>query len=99
MTHAAWPPHTDVRLFPQIPYTTVQVPPAGSEIVIERLRPNEQVSLSYLYLAPQRMQDFQTIVRFDEGTAIFYLVQFNQILPKWFIGLLWVLPFDPWPNM
>jgi hypothetical protein len=88
ITHHLWPQHTDVKLWPAVPYTTQLVPPAGSEIVVERLRPKEQVSLAYLYLSPTTMNDFGTRVAHDTGFAQFIQFQHARTLPRWAYALV-----------
>jgi hypothetical protein len=88
ITHTFWPQHTDVKLWPAMPYTTQAVPVAGHEIVIERLRPKEQISVAYLYFHPTMMDHFGTRVAHDTGFGTFIQWQHARTLPRWAYALV-----------
>jgi hypothetical protein len=83
VTHAFMPPHTDIQIWPPQPTVRTQIPPHGLELVFERLRPQEQLALSYLYPAGTTFDQFHTFVRFDDGGAEFFPIQHVRIIPRW----------------
>ena len=81
--HTFVPPNTDIQIHPDtIQRTVTKVGLHGSEIHIERLRPKEQVVLSYLYPGPTLYSQFGTVVKFDDGFAHFFPIQHVPVLPK-----------------
>jgi hypothetical protein len=83
ITHAFVPQHTDIQIYPNQPFTVAPVAPQGNELVFERLRPQEQLTVSYLYPAGTLLDQFHTFVRFDEGFALFFPIQHVRIIPRW----------------
>jgi hypothetical protein len=83
ISHSFMPPTTDIQMFPDRPRTTVQFGQYGSEILIDRLRPKEQITLSYLYPGPTLFSQFGTLVKFDDGFAQFFEIQQVRIFPPW----------------
>lgn len=90
--HAFVPIGTDIQLWPRMDYRINPLQPGGSEILIERLRPKEQVAVSYLYTGTTGDQ-FGTRVVFDDGTANHYPIQYTRIFPVWMqrMFLAWLL--------
>jgi hypothetical protein len=91
VTHGFFPAHTDVQIWPAQPHSKTAVQPHGLEILFDRLRPQEQLSLSYLYPAGTTFDQFQTYVRFDEGMAYFFPIQHVRIIPRWLRVILYYL--------
>jgi hypothetical protein len=83
ITHALYPQHTAIQVWPAIPYTSIPNPPGGNELVFERLRPNEQLSISYIYPGGTTLDQFGTMVRFDEGFAQFFQINHARLVPRW----------------
>lgn len=81
ITHSFVPQGTDIQMYPDMPRTTTQFGQQGSEILIERLRPKEQITLSYLYPGPTLLTQFGTQVKFDDGFAQFFEIQQVRIFP------------------
>ena len=67
-----------------MPYTTVPIQQGGLELLFERLRPQEQMTLSYLYPNTHTWDQFATVVRFDEGLANFFPINHVRVFPRWF---------------
>ncbi len=91
ITHTLFPQHTTIQVWPQVPYTTVPNPPNGNELVFDRLRPKEQLSISYLYPGGATYDQFGTNVRYDEGMAEFFPIQHARLIPRWGRLLLYYL--------
>jgi len=93
ITHAFVAAHTAIQVWPQIPYTTSPNPPHGTEMLFERLRPNEQLSISYLYPGGTTYDQFGTMVRFDDGFADFYPIHHARLVPRWMRLIVYYLLF------
>lgn len=83
ITHSFVPPTTDIQMYPDMPRTTMQFGQFGSEMLVERLRPKEQITLSYLYPGPTLYSQFGTQVKFDDGFAHFFEIRHVRILSPW----------------
>jgi hypothetical protein len=79
ISHGFVPTGTDIQIFPDRPSTVSTFGQSGSEILIDRLRPKEQITLSYLYPGPTLFHQFGTQVKFDEGFAQFFEIQHVRI--------------------
>jgi hypothetical protein len=83
IVHGYWDPQTSFQIIPNHAYTTQVVQPSGSEIMFERLRPGEQITLSYIYPHPTLIDNFQTRVVHDEGVGYFLPITHARIIPTW----------------
>ena len=83
VTHGFYPPHTTHSIWPAVPNTVVPNPPHGNEIVFERIRPKDQIQISYLYGPQTTLDQFHTMVRSDEGSAQFFPINHVRIFPVW----------------
>ncbi len=88
ISHAFMPPNTDIQMFPDRPSTSTQFGQGGSEIQLDRLRPKEQVTLSYLYPGPTLFNQFGTQVKFDDGLGRFFEIQQVRVFPPWVRGVV-----------
>ena len=93
VTHSLIPQNTTIQVWPQVPHTTLANPPNGSEIVFERLRPKEQIQLSYLYPSGPTIDRFGTMVRFDDGAAEWFQIQHARLSPTSIRMLVYYLLF------
>ena len=57
------------QIFPPVSYEVVNVPNGAAEILIPTLVPNEQVSISYLYLPPLTCNQINSYAKSDECLA------------------------------
>ena len=81
------------QLIPSVPHTVVQIQTGGAEILIPKLVPNEEITISYLYFPPLTWNQINSYTKSDEGFA-----KVLNVLPiprpsKWVIALLWALIF------
>jgi len=60
---------TPHQVFPNVKYEISDLPTGGWEILIPTIVPNEQVQISYLYLPPLTVQNFNTAAKSDEAFA------------------------------
>jgi len=93
ISHSFVPQHTDIQVYPDRPKTVTSFGQNGSEILIDRLRPREQVTLSYLYPGPTLLTQFGTNVKFDDGFARFSEMQHVRVFPPWVRALILSLMF------
>ena len=81
------------QLVPSLPHTVENVPTGGSEIVIQKLVPGEQVTISYLYFPPLTWDRINAYAKSDEGFAKILNVIPTPQPPKLVVRLLWSLVF------
>jgi hypothetical protein len=81
----------DYQIFPAVQHRVEQVPKGGPELIIEKLVPGEQVTLSYLYFPPTTWAQVNSYAKSDEGLAKILNVIPSPQLPAWQIRLLWSL--------
>jgi hypothetical protein len=83
----------DHQLFPAIPYTVNNVPGGAAEIVIPKLVPGEQITISYLYFPPLTWDRINSYTKSDEGFAKILNVIPTPQPPKWVVRIIWFLIF------
>ncbi len=89
IAHNVLPPN--VQIFPAMESRTVNLPGGGGEIIIPRLIPDEQITISYLYFPPLLWNQINTNVRSDSGFAKVLHVLPTPQLSKSVIRILWGL--------
>ena len=81
------------NLYPAVPHT-VQRPPGGiAEIVLPKLVPGEQITISYLYAPPLVWSQIHAYTKSDEAFAKILTVLPTPQLSKWKIRGIWTLIF------
>lgn len=80
VNHAQIP---DIRVYPTTQYEINTLPEKGQEIVIPRIGPKMEYTISYLYLPPVTYNLIQTYVASDSGPAKTVNVRLQQVFPKW----------------
>lgn len=89
--HSVLPEH--YQLYPAVPHSVVQVPDGLAEIVIPKMVPGEEVTISYLYFPPLLWSQIHVYTKSDEGFAKVLNVLPTPQPPKWVIRCLWVVLF------
>ena len=89
--HNVLPNH--YQLFPAVPYTVLQNPGATTEVVISKMVPDEQITVSYLYFPPLLWSQIHAYTKSDEGFARVLNVLPTPQHPKWVLTSLWALVF------
>lgn len=89
--HLVFPEH--YQLFPPILHDLVKTSEGGGEIVIPKLVPGEQVTISYLYFPPLLYTQIHSYTKSDEGFAKVLTVLPTPQFPKWATRSLWILVF------
>lgn len=74
----------DFSVYPSIQYRVEDLPAGGKEIVFPILAPETEITVQYLYFHPLLVNQINTHVRSDEGTAKFRNVWLVQRFPQWF---------------
>ncbi len=87
--HNQLPP--DFQIYPSVPHKVESIATGGSEILIEKLVPGEQITVSYLYSPPLTWGQINSYTKSDEGFAEILNVVPTPQASKWVINLLWVL--------
>lgn len=81
----------DFNVWPQVAYTVEELPGGGAEIVIPTLVPGEEVTISYLYFPPVRVDQINAAITSDAGFAQAIPVLLQRQYPTWFnvtVGIL-----------
>lgn len=81
------------QVFPPVSHTILNNSDGSAEIVIPTLVPNEQVSISYLYLPPVTYNQVNAYTKSDEGLANIINVIPTQKPSKFVAMLIWLLVF------
>jgi hypothetical protein len=81
------------QINPSIPHKVEPIVTGGSEILIEKLVPGEQITVSYLYFPPLTWSQINSYTKSDEGFAKILNVIPTPQPSKWVIIMLWGLIF------
>lgn len=81
----------DFSIHPPVNYTQVDLPDGSKEIVIEKMIPGQQVTISYLYSPPLLCNQIHACINSDERFAEVINVIPSPQYSKWVINLLRVL--------
>jgi hypothetical protein len=81
------------QLAPAVPYTVERMPNGISEIIIPQLVPDEQITISYLYLPPILWNQINAYVKSKDGFAQLINVLPAPPRPKWLMISIWFLVF------
>lgn len=81
------------QLLPNVAHTVEKTQTGGGEIIIPKLVPGEQVTISYLYFPPFTVAQINLYTKSDEGFAKILTVIPTPQFSKWLINLLRVLVF------
>ena len=83
----------DHQFFPPVAYSVQHTPTGESEILIPKLVPAEQVTISYLYFPPLTWDRINAYTKCDEGLAKIITVIPTPQPPRWLMAALWGLVF------
>lgn len=82
-------PHVTIN--PDIDYSIRDLPGGGKEIVIPRLVPKKEVTVSYLYFPPITWDRINTYLETDNGPIKVVQVLLQIQPPKWLLRIIWVV--------
>jgi hypothetical protein len=89
--HYVLPEH--FQLSPSVSHTVENNAGGIAEIVIPKLVPEEQVTISYLYTPPLLWSQIHAYTKSDEGFAKILNVLPTPQFPRWLSRTIWVLVF------
>jgi hypothetical protein len=81
----------DYQIFPDIEHAVKELPGGEKEIVIPKLIPKKQITITYLYFHPLTWEKINTYVESDGGAIKVLNVLPTVQLPKWLLRSMWLL--------
>jgi hypothetical protein len=87
--HRVFPAHFNV--WPSVAYAIEELPGGVRELVIPRMVPGEQITISYLYHPPLTVADIHDGIKSDEGFATAIPVLLQRQFPRWMTRTLTLL--------
>ena len=82
MTHAILP---NINVFPQIPYHSESLPGGAVDLVFPTIVPGQQITVSYLYLAPLLVTGVNMGIKHDDGFGKVISVILQRQFPLWLL--------------
>jgi hypothetical protein len=73
----------DFKIYPETEYQVNELPSGSKELVIPRITPKREYTISYLYFPPVMYNQISSFIDSDTGAAKKVNVRLQQILPKW----------------
>ncbi len=70
-------------IYPDTNYTRSSLPNGGEELIIPRITPKQEYTISYLYFPPITVDQIKTTIESDSGLAKIVNVRLQQVFPKW----------------
>jgi len=74
----------DFNIWPNLAYTVEDLPGGSREILIPRLVPGEEITISYLYFPPLTVAQIHAGIKCDQGFAQAIPVLLQRQYPRWF---------------
>lgn len=81
----------DFQISPDIEFTVRDLPGGQKEIVIPKLIPKKEVTITYLYIPPLTWDKINSHLESDDGQIQVVKVLPTVQIPRWTIRLLWFL--------
>lgn len=78
----------NVRIFPETDYEIRDLPGGGKQIIIPRVAPKQEFTISYLYFPPWTYDRINMTIESDGGLAKVVNVTLQQVLPRWTMKLV-----------
>ncbi len=73
----------DIKIYPETDYEVKELPSGGKELIIPRITPKKEYTISYLYFPPVTYNNITSTIESDAGPAKIINVRLQQILPRW----------------
>ena len=73
----------DIKIYPETGYEVKELPSGGKELIIPRITPKKEYTISYLYFPPITYNQINSSIESDAGPAKIINVRLQQILPRW----------------
>lgn len=80
ITHNVLP---SIKIYPDTDYQVNDLPSGGKELVIPRITPKKEYTISYLYYPPVTYNQIRSVIESDAGPAKVVNVRLQQIFPRW----------------
>ena len=77
----------NIIIYPETNYEVKGLPSGGKELIIPRITPKKEFTISYLYFPPITYNDIISSIESDAGAAKIINVRLQQIFPLWFNAL------------
>lgn len=77
-----------INIYPPTEFKVAGNAKEGQEIIIERILPKEEISITYLYFPPILFNQINTYVKSDEGIAKRVNVLLQPQYPLWVINII-----------
>ncbi|HRD71008.1 MAG TPA: hypothetical protein PK657_12785 [Legionella sp.] len=81
----------DFQVYPDIEYNVRDLPGGQKEIIIPKLIPKKEVTITYLYIPPITWDTINSHLESDDGPIQVIRVLPTPQIPPWAIRLLWFL--------
>jgi hypothetical protein len=81
----------DFQIFPDIEHSVKELPGGQKEIVIPKLIPKKQITITYLYFPPLTWEKVNTHLESDVGSIKVLNVLPTVQPPKWLLIIIWLL--------
>jgi hypothetical protein len=81
----------NVNVYPDVAYEVRDLPGGGKEIVFPTLIPKKEISINYLYFAPDTWERVNTYIESDAGPAKVVSVLLQPQAKPWLIRTIWTL--------
>ena len=81
----------DFQVYPDIEYTVRDLPGGQKEIIIPKLIPKKEVTITYLYFPPITWDKINSHLESDDGPIQVIRVLPTAQIPRWAIRVLWFL--------
>jgi hypothetical protein len=78
----------DFKIYPETEYQINELPSGGKELVIPRITPKREYTISYLYFPPVTYNQISSFIDSDTGAAKIVNVHLQQIFPRWVNALV-----------
>lgn len=77
-----------INVYPDVDYEIHELPGGGKEIVFPKLVPKKEVSITYLYFAPDTWDGVNTHIESDSGPAKVVTALLQVQPPNWYLNIL-----------
>lgn len=81
----------NVNVYPDVAYNVNDLPGGGKEIVFPTLVAKKEVTINYLYFAPDTWERVNTHIESDDGKAKVVNVLLQPQVKPWLLRTIWVL--------
>ena len=77
----------NVKIYPETDYDIRDLPDGGRQLIIPRMPPKQQFTISYLYFPPWTYDQINSVIESDAGLAKVVNVTLQQVFPRWMSNL------------